>query len=127
MPAKQPPSAPQSPSATTHFGAGAASFQYLSVLDVDVVKLDGSAVKNAQKASKGRAFLSALTELCRRMSVETIAEMVDTPDTLNFCRDCGCNYVQGYLFGKPSPDLKNFNPLPEITLFQKISGTVKVK
>lgn len=109
------------------FGAGAASFQYLSVLDVDVVKLDGSAVKNAQKAAKGRAFLSALTELCRRMSVETIAEMVDTPDTLNFCRDCGCNYVQGYLFGKPSPELKNFNPLPEIALFQKISGTVKVK
>ncbi|HIJ62516.1 MAG TPA: EAL domain-containing protein [Rhodospirillaceae bacterium] len=109
------------------FGAGAASFQYLSVLDVDVVKLDGSAVKNAQKAAKGRAFLSALTELCRRMSVETIAEMVDTPDTLNFCRDCGCNYVQGYLFGKPSPDLKNFNPLPELSLFQKTASSVKAK
>jgi len=109
------------------FGAGAASFQYLSVLDVDVVKLDGSAVKNAQKASKGRAFLSALTELCRRMAVETIAEMVDTPDTLTFCRDCGCNYVQGYLFGKPSADLKAFNPLPEIVLFQKSGSAVKVK
>ncbi|MFA9231284.1 MAG: hypothetical protein ACEQSU_11135, partial [Microgenomates group bacterium] len=38
----------------------AASFQYLSVLEVDVVKLDGSAVKNAQSAPKGRAFLKAL-------------------------------------------------------------------
>ncbi len=107
------------------FGAGAASFQYLSVLDVDVVKLDGSAVKNAQKATKGRAFLSALTELCRRMNVETIAEMVDTPDTLEFCRDCGCNYVQGYLFGKPSREIKDFNPLPQITLFKK-GNTVKL-
>ncbi|HLN25777.1 MAG TPA: EAL domain-containing protein [Patescibacteria group bacterium] len=104
------------------FGAGAASFQYLSVLDVDVVKLDGSAVKNAQKAAKGRAFLSALSELCRRMNVETIAEMVDTPDTLDFVRDCGCNYVQGYLFGRPSREVKDFNPLPQSGLFKKLTN-----
>ena len=35
------------------FGAGAASFQYLSALEVDVVKLDGSAIQNAQRAPKG--------------------------------------------------------------------------
>ena len=104
------------------FGAGAASFQYLSVLEVDVVKFDGSAVKNAQKATKGRAFLSALSDLCRRMSVETIAEMVDTPETLEFVRDCGCNYVQGYLFGKPSPELKDFNPLPHPNLFRTLTN-----
>lgn len=104
------------------FGAGAASFQYLSVLDVDVVKLDGSAVKNAMKAPKGRAFLSALTELCKRMSVETIAEMVDTPETLDFCRDCNCNYVQGFLFGKPSKEVKDFTPLPQGNLFKKLTN-----
>jgi EAL domain-containing protein (putative c-di-GMP-specific phosphodiesterase class I) len=104
------------------FGAGAASFQYLSVLDVDVVKLDGSAIKNAQRAPKGRAFLSALTELCRRMTVETIAEMVDTIESLDFCRDCGCNYVQGYLFGKPSKEVKDFTPLPQSHLFRKVAS-----
>ena len=86
------------------FGAGAASFQYLSVLEVDVVKLDGSAVKNAQSAPKGRAFLRALTTLCKTMKVETIAEMVDTKETLEFVRDCGVEYVQGFLFGKPDAD-----------------------
>jgi PAS domain S-box-containing protein len=104
------------------FGAGAASFQYLSVLDVDVVKLDGSAIKNAQRAPKGRAFLSALTELCRRMTVETIAEMVDTVEALDFCRDCGCNYVQGFLFGKPSKEVKDFTPLPQGQLFRKAAS-----
>lgn len=86
------------------FGAGAASFQYLSVLEVDVVKLDGSAVKNAQTAPKGRAFLRALTTLCKTMDVETIAEMVDSKETLEFVRDCGVEYCQGFLFGKPDPD-----------------------
>ena len=92
------------------FGAGAASFQYLSTLDVDVVKLDGSAVKNAERSTKGRAFLTALTELCRRLSVDTVAEMIDTPATLNFVRDCGCDFVQGWLFGKPSTEVKDFLP-----------------
>lgn len=86
------------------FGAGAASFQYLSVFEVDVVKLDGSAVKNAQSAPKGRAFLRALTTLCKTMDVETIAEMIDTKETLEFVRDCGVEYAQGFLFGKPDPD-----------------------
>jgi EAL domain-containing protein (putative c-di-GMP-specific phosphodiesterase class I) len=90
------------------FGAGAASFQYLSVLEVDVVKLDGSAVKNAQVAPKGRAFLKALTTLCKTMEVETIAEMVDSKEGLEFVRDCGVEYVQGFLFGKPDADPWSF-------------------
>ncbi|MGE4062360.1 MAG: EAL domain-containing protein [Rhodospirillaceae bacterium] len=90
------------------FGAGAASFQYLSVLEVDVVKLDGSAVKNAQAAPKGRAFLKALTTLCKTMDVETIAEMVDSKEGLEFVRDCGVEYVQGFLFGKPDADPWSF-------------------
>ena len=90
------------------FGAGAASFQYLSVLGVDVVKLDGSAIKNAQTAPKGRAFLKALSILCKTMDVETIAEMVDSKKALEFVRDCGVEYVQGFLFGKPNPDPWSF-------------------
>lgn len=100
------------------FGAGAASFQYLSSLEVDVVKLDGSAIRNAERAEKGRAFLTALTELCRRLGVKTIAEMIDTPERFNFCRECGCNYVQGYLFGKPSTNIHAFDTLPHSNLFR---------
>jgi len=101
------------------FGAGAASFQYLSALEVDVVKIDGSAVRNAQRAPKGRAFLSALTELCSRLGVETIAEMIDSPESLRFVRDCRCDYVQGFLFGKPSRTIGDFSPLPNIELFPR--------
>lgn len=90
------------------FGAGAANFQYLSTLEVDVVKLDGPAVKNAEAARKGRAFLRALCNLCKELRVDTIAEMVDTEETLKFVRDAGVDHVQGYLFGKPSTKIKVF-------------------
>ncbi|SCA57227.1 putative diguanylate phosphodiesterase (EAL domain) [Candidatus Terasakiella magnetica] len=101
------------------FGAGAASFQYLSTLDVDIVKLDGSAIRNARKAPKGRSFLIALGNLCRDLKVDTIAEMIDDPEGLVFVRECGIQQVQGYLFGKPSPDINSFDPLPKLELFSK--------
>jgi EAL domain-containing protein (putative c-di-GMP-specific phosphodiesterase class I) len=101
-------------------GAGAASFRYLSALDVDMVKLDGSAVRNARKAAKGRAFLSALAELCRRLGTETVAEMIEDEQGLSFARQCGVDFVQGYLFGRPSPNLKDFEPLPNATIFQRV-------
>jgi len=99
------------------FGAGAANFQYLSTLEVDVVKLDGSAVRNAQRAVKGEAFLKALVNLCRNLGVATIAEMIDDKKGLAFVRNCGVDYVQGYLFGKPSQDIRHFDKSRTDSLF----------
>ncbi|MBL6946901.1 MAG: EAL domain-containing protein, partial [Rhodospirillales bacterium] len=101
------------------FGAGSASFQYLSALDVDVVKLDGSAIRNAQAGPKGRAFLTALSALCQSLTVQTIAEMIDKEEGLFFVRDCGVNYVQGFLFGRPSQNIKDFDPLPMGEVFRR--------
>jgi len=100
------------------FGAGAASFQYLSALDVDVVKLDGAAIRHAGRGKKGRAFLSALTALCRNLGVETVGEMIDREDAFAFVRSCGVNYVQGFLFGRPSANIGDFSPLPKADLFR---------
>jgi len=99
------------------FGAGAANFQYLSTLEVDIVKLDGSAVRNAQKAHKGKAFLKALVGLCRELGVGTIAEMIDEERGLVFVRECGVQYVQGYLFGKPNTDTSKFKTLIDPHMF----------
>ena len=93
------------------FGAGAASFQYLATLDVDVVKFDGSVIKDAQKVAKGRAFLKALTRFCRELGVETIGEMVDSPEGLEFVRECGVQFVQGFLFGEPNTNILSFGKM----------------
>lgn len=90
------------------FGAGAADFEYLSSLEVDLVKFDGLALDKARKGSKGRAFLRALTGLCTELEIESVAEMIDSKAGLDFVRDCGVHYVQGYLFGRPSLDIESF-------------------
>ncbi len=98
-------------------GAGAANFQYLSALEVDVVKLDGSAVRSAQTTRRGRAFLISLTKLCGDLDVLTVAEMVSDEKGLEFIRECGVQYAQGYLFGKPSADIRAFEKTLRKDLF----------
>ncbi len=99
------------------FGAGAADFQYLSRLEVDIVKLDGAAIRNARRDHKGKAFLKALVGLCRELKVATIAEMVEDESGLNFVRECGVQYAQGHLFGEPAAEIGAFEALVPRQLF----------
>ncbi len=98
-------------------GAGAANFEYLSALEVDVVKLDGSAVRSAQTTHRGKAFLISLANLCRDLDVLTVAEMVGDEKSLEFVRECGVQYAQGYLFGRPSTDIRSFEKTVPADLF----------
>jgi EAL domain-containing protein (putative c-di-GMP-specific phosphodiesterase class I) len=83
------------------FGAGAANFEYLSALDVDVIKFDGRAMQTALVNPKGRAFLKATASLCRDLKIRTIAEMIHDQATFKMLRDLGIDYGQGYHFGHP--------------------------
>ena len=98
-------------------GAGAANFEYLSALEVDVVKLDGSALRSAQTTRRGKAFLISLTNLCRDLDVLTVGEMVGDEKSLEFIRECGVQYAQGYLFGRPSTDIRSFEKTVPADLF----------
>jgi EAL domain-containing protein (putative c-di-GMP-specific phosphodiesterase class I) len=91
------------------FGAGASAFHYLRALEVDVVKIDGVYVRDALKTGKGQAFLKAMTGLCNDLGIATVAEMVESTNALAFLRACGVAYGQGYLFGRPSEDIRDFS------------------
>ena len=45
--------------------------------------------------------------------------MIDKEEGLFFVRECGVDYVQGFLFGRPSRSVKDFDPLPKAELFKK--------
>ena len=88
------------------FGAGAAGFDYLNSLDIDVVKFDGPVVKRAYKTEKGKAFLASMSSLCESMGIETIAEMVEDEPLSKFLAGINVHLGQGYYFGKPTPNLE---------------------
>jgi EAL domain-containing protein (putative c-di-GMP-specific phosphodiesterase class I) len=83
------------------FGAGAANFEYLSALDVDIIKFDGGAMRTALAKPKGRAFIKATALLCRDLGIHTIAEMIYDKASFELVRDLGIDYGQGYHLGAP--------------------------
>ncbi|MET4732828.1 EAL domain-containing protein (putative c-di-GMP-specific phosphodiesterase class I) [Thalassospira sp. MBR-102] len=83
------------------FGAGAANFEYLSALDVDIIKFDGGAMRTALAKPKGRAFIRATALLCRDLGIHTIAEMIYDKASFELVRDLGIDYGQGYHLGAP--------------------------
>ena len=86
------------------FGAGAASIDYLHMLDVDVVKFDGPVVKCTVFSPKSGDVLSAMAHMCRDMRIETVSEMIEDQAMVDKSLECGVDFGQGYHFDKPVPN-----------------------
>ena len=88
------------------FGALATGFRYLRELTVDGVKIDGEYVRDALVDKKIRAFLRSIVMLCNDLSIETIAEWVETEEQAELLKSLGVTYAQGYLYGRPNTGIK---------------------
>ena len=87
------------------FGVGYSSFQYLKELPFDFVKIDGSFVKGLTHRPDDVVFVKALNDAVKGYGKATIAEFVEDEATLSILREIGVDYAQGYLIGRPSPEL----------------------
>lgn len=83
------------------FGVGFASFDYLRNIPVDLVKIDGSFVRNLDTNEVDRIFVGAITEMARGLGVRTVGEFVENHETVLQLRRLQVNYGQGYFFSKP--------------------------
>jgi EAL domain-containing protein (putative c-di-GMP-specific phosphodiesterase class I) len=96
------------------FGAGAASLAYLQRLSVDIVKIDGRYVRDLVTGGRDAALVSHIVNLCRDLGVQTVAEMVETPEIEAAAIAAGVDYGQGWLYGRPAdrPEAPPARPAP---------------
>lgn len=86
------------------FGAGATSFAYLRQLPIDVVKIDGSYVRELTSSGRDDAMIRHLVSLCRELDVLTVAEMVETQAVEDVLRRAGVDFAQGWLYGQATSE-----------------------
>ena len=86
------------------FGAGAASFAYLHQLSVDVVKIDGSYVRELTSTGRGDTLIRHLVGMCHELGVTVVAEMVETQAVEAILRRAGVDFAQGWLYGQPAAE-----------------------
>jgi EAL domain-containing protein (putative c-di-GMP-specific phosphodiesterase class I) len=85
------------------FGSTFASFRHLRDLPVNFLKIDGDLVVTVTESRTGQLTIKSLVELAKGLGAETIAEYVSDDQTLEFLRDQGVGYAQGYRIGRPRP------------------------
>ena len=79
------------------FGTGYASLSNLRQLTIDRLKIDRSFVQDSDGA-----VVRAMINLGSDLGIKVVAEGVETTDQLQALRDQGCEFVQGYIYGRPA-------------------------
>jgi diguanylate cyclase (GGDEF)-like protein len=88
------------------FGTGYSSFETLRTFPFDKIKLDRSFLVNAEVNLQSRAIIRAVLALGKSLNIAILAEGIETPEQLALLAAEGCDEAQGYLLGRPSPNIE---------------------
>lgn len=85
------------------FGSGLSSFGYLRSLPVDIIKIDGTFVRDIVKDEIHQSMVRSINEIGQLMGKRTVAEYVESAAILEILREMGVDYAQGFALHKPCP------------------------
>ncbi len=85
------------------FGSGLSSFAYLKTLPVDFLKIDGFFVRDMVDDRINFELVKSINDIGQVMGKKTIAEFVESDETLMALEEIGIDYAQGFNIAKPKP------------------------
>jgi diguanylate cyclase (GGDEF)-like protein/PAS domain S-box-containing protein len=85
------------------FGAGCSSLSYLQRLPIDILKLDRSFVEEFKTSGGDSSLVRGIVALAHGLGIRVTAEGVETREQFDLVHHSGCDKVQGFLLGRPSP------------------------
>ena len=83
------------------FGTGYTSLNYLSQMPVNLLKIDKSLIDNIEQEEQRCEFVNAIISMGHLMGCEVISEGVENTMQLSKLRENNCDFIQGYVWGKP--------------------------
>ena len=83
------------------FGTGYSSLGYLGRLPIDKIKIDQRFVRELPTDEESLAIVAAVLNLSTALNKSTVAEGIETSAQAELLRTAGCEYGQGFFFGRP--------------------------
>lgn len=87
------------------FGAGYSNFVYITKLDIDYIKIDGSIIRNIDTDVTSQIITKTIIDFASQLNIETVAEFVHSQSVHNYLQDLSLSHLQGYYFGEPAPTI----------------------
>jgi diguanylate cyclase (GGDEF)-like protein len=89
--------------AIDNFGTGYSSLSYLSKIPSDSLKIDKPFITAMNGSEASKQYVASIVSIGHILNLKVISEGVETPDQIDALREIGCDYVQGYYWGRPIP------------------------
>ncbi|WP_321779466.1 EAL domain-containing protein [Sulfurimonas sp.] len=83
------------------FGSGYSNFSYMLQMKPDLLKIDGSLIKNITENSDEYYVVDAIVKFAKSLDIKLVAEFVSTKEILDTLDDFDIDYMQGYYFSEP--------------------------
>jgi EAL domain-containing protein (putative c-di-GMP-specific phosphodiesterase class I) len=83
------------------FGTGYSSLSYLNSFPSDILKIDKSFIDKMNDSDSSEKYVEAIISLAHVLDLEVIAEGVEEPEQLKTLSNIHCDYIQGFIWGKP--------------------------
>lgn len=93
------------------FGTGYASYARLKNVNADILKIDGSFIRNITSNSLDYQIVASICHLARMKKMLVVAEYVENEEIRSAASALGIDYLQGYLIGKPEPLISLVKPV----------------
>ena len=85
------------------FGTGYSSLAYLKDIPLSCVKIDRSFVSDVGKNKNAEKLIAMIISVAHSLNLEVVCEGVETQSQADHLIALGCDYLQGYLYGRPAP------------------------
>ena len=85
------------------FGTGYSSLSYLNSFPANLLKIDKSFIDVMNTSESSKKYVASIISIGHILNLKVISEGVETQEQLDTLKNIGCDYIQGYIWGKPLP------------------------
>ena len=85
------------------FGTGYSSLSYLNSFPANLLKIDKSFIDVMNQAESNKKYVASIISIGHVLGLEVISEGVESEDQLETLKEIGCDYIQGFIWGRPMP------------------------
>ena len=83
------------------FGTGYSSLSYIKRFQAEILKIDKSFIDDLPADKATGAIVQAIISMSHAVGMRVVAEGVETKDQVEYLRNVGCDYIQGFYYSKP--------------------------